>query len=213
MASSIQNYVEKSKQDQNAQSLQILDAAASVAMGALISRGWEEPRALWGGLAMRVVARRAEDAGRNMRSAMSLRTKLMAMLESLDTGIGAEMSTLLDNEHVSIAQPYKKCMEQYHWALKASHSGAETLETYVRTEYSLTEMEFLATVIEKLRENTVSIRSTYGNLMHALDRDTDQEEQEKRANKWCDFTKDWPKIADLNYLIHRRALQEQQTNV
>ncbi len=79
-ASSIQNYVENSKEDgQNAQRLQLLDAASSFAVAVLMPKGWQEPKTLLGGLVLRVGSRLGEETGRDRGSAISLKEKLLAV--------------------------------------------------------------------------------------------------------------------------------------
>ncbi|KAK0217061.1 hypothetical protein IW262DRAFT_1299026 [Armillaria fumosa] len=163
--------------DQIAQKLQLLDAVSSFSVACLIPKGWQEPKTLLGGLVLRVAARLGEETGRDKRTAILLKQKLLAKLESLIAGIDVETCALPHEGHTSIKEPYRRCMKRYKQALADTVKGAQTLGQHVRAKHSLKDMEDVAEIGLQVDANTTSLKNSYKTLMHGIGR-------EDRASEW-----------------------------
>ncbi|KAK0442687.1 uncharacterized protein EV420DRAFT_1073275 [Desarmillaria tabescens] len=146
----------------------------------------------------------------NESARMFKQDKLKARLESLKFGVMAQMYAVYCTEPPeppSTEQLYRKCMYHYHRALSRTLRGIETVNNFVERNCSLNEINSLALVVQKLRDNTSSLMDNYETLTSGLDRDTDEQERRQRVNIWCKFIADWPKIPELNELKLRLAAE------
>ncbi|SJL09396.1 uncharacterized protein ARMOST_12774 [Armillaria ostoyae] len=114
------------------------------------------------------------------------------------------MAGTFREENPSIRQPYKRCMEYYHISLATTLLGVETLLFYIRADCSMEEMEKLAEIVQITMDITRSFPDSLQALMQALDRITDEEDREERADRWCVGVKNWPPIPELHELQRRR---------